>query len=114
MIQLPAAIEIKGESLIGCRLQVESADARALINLSKYWCKGSTVVLHDENVSRARSVENEMIQLPAAIEIKGKDPICSGFQVKSADARALINLPNTGVKVPPLFFTMKMFPVPGR
>src|SRR5258708_30781552 len=88
MIELAAAIIVKGEDSVGSGLEIVAADAIAWRPLCIDGRELSIGVLEDPHRTCPRPVQCQVIELAAAIIVKGKCQVDSGLQVIAADAIA--------------------------
>src|SRR5258708_28240933 len=88
MIELAAAIIVKGEDAIGGLREVIAADAIAWRPLCIDSSEVPIGVLEDPNRALARPIQRKMIELAAAIVVKGEDAIGGIRQVIATDAIA--------------------------
>src|SRR5258708_40060845 len=86
MIELAAAIIVKGEDAIGGIRQVIATDAIAWSPLCIDSSELPIGVLEDPDRAFARPIQCQMIELAAAIVVKGEDAVDGRCEVIAADA----------------------------
>src|SRR5258708_30291505 len=86
MIELAAAIIVKGEDAIGGIRQVIATDAIAWSPLCIDSSELPIGVLEDPDRAFARPIQRQMIELAAAIVVKGEDAIGGSPQAIAGEA----------------------------
>lgn len=92
MVQLAAVVVIECKSFIIRTLEIIATNSSARVTLSIDWCKCSTAILQDPDSSCSRSIQCNIVQLTAMVEIYRKSSIIRTPQIIAAYAIARITL----------------------
>src|SRR5262250_141136 len=92
MIELGAAIVVKGKRTVGWRFQVTTADTQPRISLLVYGGKLAAHVLKNPNCSRSWPVQGQMVEFATPVVVESKSLIPRRLKIVATNTISRITL----------------------